>query len=664
MFENIKKIIYKNSDGDDLDNVRIDFSLKREIFFVVIGAIVGAVTFGISDTVFQMLLGLPYYLIWIVFGNVIGVYESTMITIIAGISIHLITSVSIGIVMGIFLYKTGILNISKISNGLVYGIFVGSVVFIAFFIPVYVYILSNQMANTMVEINPGMRMIDVRVAIEKVFALVMVGSIIIHMIFGVTAGFISSILSIRFGTRYRCQECNISFGRIDLYRKHQELVHGLSPIRLIRILVLGGGFGGINVLSRLQKTFQDEIRVDITLISKDNFFLFTPMLPEISFGSVDTRHILTPIRTFCKRARFYEAMVESINLKENKVFLNYKIEEHGLAEKHELVLEYDYLVVAAGGETNFFGSEEVSKYSFTMKTVDDAIKVKNHIIKMLELADIEHENKKLLNRLMTFVVVGGGFSGIETIGELNDFVRDSVKEYYHYIKDDDEIKIILINSGNRVLPEVPENLAEFTLKKLRKKKIDVFLNSRVSKVTHDSVILNDGTVIPTQTVIWAGGVKPGNLIENIENCDHDMKSGKIITNEYLQINGWNNAYAIGDCAHIIDTNTGKPFPPTAQHAVAQAKTVTDNIILNINRRLSKVKDRKQNAFNYKTKGTMALIGKKNGVGVLFGVKIHGTIAWMFWRFYYLGNLPTLEKKIRVLMDWSIDMLFKRDVSRI
>ncbi|MBA3284439.1 MAG: NAD(P)/FAD-dependent oxidoreductase [Nitrosopumilus sp.] len=437
----------------------------------------------------------------------------------------------------------------------------------------------------------------------------------------------------------------------------------MSPIRLIRILVLGGGFGGINVLNKLQKTFQDEIRVDITLISKDNFFLFTPMLPEISFGSVDIRHILTPIRTFCKRARFYESVVESINLKENKVFLSYNIGEHGLAEKRDLVMEYDYLVIAAGGETNFFGNEEISKYSFTMKTVDDAIKVKNHVIKMLELADIEHENKELLNRLMTFVVVGGGFSGIETIGELNDFVRDSVKEYYHYVKDD-EIRIILINSGNKVLPEVPENLAEFTLKELRKNKIEVFLNSRVSKVTHDGVILNDGNVIPTHTVIWAGGVKPGNLIENIENCDHDVKSGKILTDEYLQINGWKNAFAIGDCASIIDTNTGKPYPPTAQHAIAQAKTATDNIIQNINQRLSKETNGKQKALNYKTIGTMALIGKKNGVGVLFGIKIHGTIAWMFWRFYYLGNLPTFEKKIRVMMDWSIDMLFKRDVSRI
>ncbi len=219
--------------------IRIDFSLKNEVFFVVVGAIVGAITFGIADTVFQMLLGLPHYLIWISFGHVVGVYSSTMNSIIAGISIHLITSISIGIVIGVFLYKTGILNISKISNGLVYGIFAGSTIFVVFFIPVYEYILSDQIANTIVEINPGMRMIDVRDAVEKDFPSVIVGSLTMHLIFGVTVGFISSILSIRFGTRYRCPECNISFRSIDLYRKHRELVHGLSPRQLTRILILG-----------------------------------------------------------------------------------------------------------------------------------------------------------------------------------------------------------------------------------------------------------------------------------------------------------------------------------------------------------------------------------------------------------------------------------------
>jgi hypothetical protein len=223
------------------EKIRIDFSFKREVFFVVTGALIGAMTFGITETVFQVLLGLPYYLVWVAFGHVAGVLTPISASIVAGVLIHVLTSVSIGIVIGIFLYKTGILNISKISNGIVYGLFAGSIVFVAFFIPVQQFVLSQQIANTMVEMDPSMTEIDAREELERNFTAIISGSILMHLIFGVTVGFFSSILSMRFGTRYRCSECDISFSRIDSYRKHRELVHGAEPIQLKRILILGGG---------------------------------------------------------------------------------------------------------------------------------------------------------------------------------------------------------------------------------------------------------------------------------------------------------------------------------------------------------------------------------------------------------------------------------------
>ncbi|MGC1134556.1 MAG: NAD(P)/FAD-dependent oxidoreductase [Nitrososphaeraceae archaeon] len=665
-------------DGDNNTNdinekkatIRIDFSLKREVFFVVIGAILGAVTFGISESIFQIILGLPYYLIWIAFGHVLGVVSPILASIAAGIFIHAITSISIGIVIGIFLYKTGILNISKISNGIVYGLFAGSVVFVVFFLPVQYFVLSPQITNTMVELDPEMTEIDAKHELENNFTTIIVGSIIMHLIFGVTVGFFTSVLSIKFGTRYRCSQCDISFSRIDSYRKHKELVHGIKPIQLIRVLILGGGFAGIEVLNRLQKAFQDDVRVDITLVSRDNFFLFTPMLPEVSSGSIETRHIVTPIRTFCKRARFIEANVESIDLKYKQVIVSHKIgKETDSLEQRDHVLEYDYLTIALGGETNFFGNTEIEEHSLTMKTVGDAMLLRDQVINMLEQADVEHEDEELKKRLMTFVVVGGGFSGVETVGELNDFIRDSIRDYYHNLEKND-VKIILVNSGDRLLPEVPAELADFTLQKLDTNGINVMLNTRVSGATSNKIKLDDGSTISSHTLIWAGGVKPDPLVTRIDNCEHDPKSGKVISNSYLELKGWNNVFAIGDCAFISDPNTKRPYPPTAQHAIRQAKVAANNIISAIRQKMSSSSvterslARKVEEINYQTKGIMALIGKRNGVGVISGYKVHGIVAWWLWRIYYLGNLPSIEKRFRVMLDWGIDILFKRDVTRL
>lgn len=667
----------KSSNNTNNDNeiakIRIDFSLRREVFFVVVGAILGAITFGISETIFQILLGFPYYLVWIAFGHVLGVTSPISASIAAGIFMHAITSISIGIVIGIFLYKSGILNITKISNGIIYGLFAGSVIFVVFFLPVQYFVLSPQIANTMIKLDPEMTDVDAKQELENDFTTIIAGSIIMHLVFGVTVGFFSSVLSIKFGARYRCSQCGISFSRIDSYRKHKELVHGTKPIQLIRVLILGGGFAGIEVLNRLQKAFQDEVRIDITLVSRDNFFLFTPMLPEVSSGSIETRHIVTPIRTFCKRARFIEANIEEIDLKHKQVTVSHKIgKEAEPIDQRDHILEYDYLTIALGGETNFFGNTEVEQHSFTMKTVGDAMLLRDHVINMLEQADVEHEDEELKKRLMTFVVVGGGFSGVETVGELNDSIRESVRDYYHNVGENDT-RIILINSGDRLLPEVPDELADFALGKLSVNGVEVRLNTRVSGASSNNVKLNDGSTISTHTLIWAGGVKPDPLVTKINVCEHDQKSGKVISNSYLELKGWNNVFAIGDCAFIMDPSTDKPYPPTAQHAIRQAKVAASNIISAIQQRMSSSSsltaetrplDRKVEKIDYQTKGTMALVGKRNGVGVLFNYKVHGILAWWLWRMYYLGNLPSMEKRFRVMIDWIIDMLFKRDVTRL
>jgi NADH dehydrogenase len=443
-----------------------------------------------------------------------------------------------------------------------------------------------------------------------------------------------------------------------------------------RIVILGGGFAGVAVLNRLQERFQTDVSVDISMISKDNYLLFTPMLHEIASGMIETRHIVTPIRTFCNRSRFYCADVESVDLKNKSVKLRSSLltpisgTQNTITdsmEKNGMSLPYDYLVIAVGSETRFFGMSDVEQNAFTIKTLYDAIRLRNHVIYLLEQADqllpeSDYNNNNNVfghsqEEILTFVIVGGGFAGVETAGELNDFIRDSVKYYYHNI-DKSKIRVVIVQSGNRLLPEMSEELAQFALEKLRKSGVEIILNSRVIGATEHSVKLKDGNIIPTKTIIWSGGVAPSSLVQSL-SCMHDNKSGRIIVDKYLEIPEYKGVFALGDCAFIIDPNTGNPYPPTAQHAIREGAVVAQNIIAYIEEKMDK-----KEVFDYKTKGLMASIGKHTGVGNLMGIQVQGFLAWWIWRNYYLANLPTLHKKIRVLVDWIIDIFFRRDVTML
>ena len=624
-------------------------------------------------------------------------------------------------IAGLFLYKTNILNISKPSNGLKYGLFVGSLVFLIFAIPVQEFVLGPEFARTIgsnlttttttttstspAPTESSQPMVSKpsissnQIIINQLRAIS--NSLIINLVFGITLGLFSSFLSRTFGARYRCPKCDISFSRVDSLQHHLELVHGSKPIHPKRILILGGGFAGVEVLRRLQDRFQNDVSIDITIVSKDNFFLFTPMLHEVASGMIETRHIVTPIRAFCNRARFYAARVNLIDLKnkqitiESPTFTSFtpiaatsratiidreelaytdpsvlsEVKKRDEEEEQKDKLSYDYLVIALGSETKFFGMTDIEEHAFTIKSWNDAIIIRNHVIHKLEQAELllrqqpydnnnlnSHEENKR-ESLLTFVIVGGGFAGVETAGELNDFLRDAVKDYYHNIEPKD-IRIIIIQSGNRLLPEMSEELAEFAMQKLIKSGVKVILNTRVIGATANSVKLKDGRTISTSTLIWSGGVASNPITEELP-CEHDKKSGRIVVDKFLEVQGYPGVFAVGDCAFIIDPNTGYPYPPTAQHAIREGTAVANNIISMIE---GKIKNKK--IFDYKTKGMMATIGKRNGVGTLVGIEVQGFTAWWIWRTYYLANLPTFQKKIRVMADWTLDIFFKRDVTML
>ncbi|MFZ0510097.1 MAG: FAD-dependent oxidoreductase [Candidatus Nitrosopolaris sp.] len=507
---------------------RIDFSFKREVFFIVVGGFIGALVMGIPMTFFSPRRSFGYDLTWIVFGHIVGVNHPLLSTVIAGVTIHIITGISIGIISGIFLYKTNILNISKPSNGLYYGLLTGTLVYLIFAIPVEQFVLNPEFKVTLSGITSNIvsrgQGSNNNITFSTIQLYSIIFSVVINLLFGITLGLFSSLLSIKFGARYRCpQDCDISFSRIDTLQNHLQFVHGRKPMNRKRIVILGGGFAGVAVLNKLQDRFQTDVSVDITMISKDNYLLFTPMLHEIASGMIETRHIVTPIRTFCNRSRFYCAGVESIDLENKSVEIRSSVAPilHSAQnpinpmERNSKSLCYDYLVIAVGSETRFFGMSDVQQNAFTIKTLNDAIRLRNHIIYLLEQADqllpeYNYDNNMLIQsqkEILTFVIVGGGFAGVETAGELNDFIRDSVNDYYHNI-DKSNIKFVIVQSGNRLLPEMSEELAQFALENLRKSGVEIILNSRVIAATEHSVKLKDGSTIPTNTIIWSGGVAP------------------------------------------------------------------------------------------------------------------------------------------------------------
>ena len=381
------------------------------------------------------------------------------------------------------------------------------------------------------------------------------------------------------------------------------------------------------------------------------------MLPEVASGMIETRHIMTPIRSFCNKANFYQANIESIDLKNKLVIVRHQTGKLSESAHSKNTLIYDHLVIALGSETRFFGMTEVKKHSFTMMSIDDAINIRNHILNILEQANIEREDRSLTKSLLTFVVVGGGFNGIETVGELNDFIRETAESYYKNIYMSD-VRVKLVCATDKILEEVDDELGEWAMGRLKTKGVEFIMNKQVVGATPSNAKLDDGKIIPCHTIVWAAGVTPTNLTASL-SCEHDERHA-IVVNNYLEVKGYEKeAYALGDCASIIDPHTGKPYPPTAQHAIKEGIVTAKNIIYDI-----KGKQNKKVKFDYKTKGMMAEIGKRTGVVTLFGLKFHGFLAWWIWRTYYLNKLPTIKKKLKVMGDWTMDLIYKPDVTMI
>ena len=616
----------------------VNFSLKKEVFFVAIGSIIGAFTMHLPRIFLDLIGDSSYLVTLLVLAQVVNSTEP-----IVGFLLHIFVATIIGIVTGVLLHKVIKFNLSKITTGLVYGIITGIVVFVIFAIPVSQLLLGPNTVEILSEINPQMSYVEAVQEVENSFVSQMFNSLIMHIIWGLTLGIISSLFTRKMGANYLCRTCDIEFSKLQTWNHHHKHVHENPSPLMKKILIIGGGYAGVGVLNTIQKEFQDDVDVSISIVSENNFFLHTPMLPELSTGTIEPRHIATPIRNFCKRARFYQSKVTDIDLEKKSVSIN--------TESEEMKLEYDYLVIAAGTKTGFFGNENLKKYSITIKSLNDASIIRNQIIQQLELADQQEISKQA--QLLSFVVVGGGFSGVETAGEINEFIRESAEKYYRNIEPD-FIQVNLIVARDHILPEIG-SLGKYAAKSLEESGVNIIYNTKVTDADISKVFFNDATSLNYSMLIWAGGNESQNFVQSLD-VDHD-KSGRLIVDKYLRLSKYPTVFALGDCAYILDSQN-KPYPPTAQHAIREAKIVSKNLTSSVRG------NNKFSIFDYSSKGTMAKIGKRDGVAKMLGVNLTGFAAWFMWKQYYLSTLPVMEKRIRVGLDWFVDLFFSRDITKL
>jgi NADH:quinone reductase (non-electrogenic) len=410
-----------------------------------------------------------------------------------------------------------------------------------------------------------------------------------------------------------------------------------------RIVIAGGGFAGLYAAKHLEDTLAKRRDIEVTLISRENFILFTPMLHEVAAGDLSPSDIVNPLRRILRRVNVVQAEIAAIDLAKEKVRCL------GGLRDVELEFEFDHLLLALGAQTNFFDIPGVRDWAVTMKNLADAALLRNRMVALLEEASLRND-EAARRELLTFVTAGGGFSGAETTGAINDFLRETAR-FYPAIKEE-MIRIVLVHGGEHLLPELGKELGRYAEHKLRNRGVEVIDGALVTSYDGSVVELSNGRSIPAATVIWTAGAKPSPVIESLP-CQ--KQRGRLLVDECLAVTGVFGLWAVGDCAAVPD-GTGGFYPPTAQHGMREAVAAAKNIA-------RAVVGEPLKPFHYKTIGMLASIGHHSGVAMLFGVKFSGFIAWWMWRSVYLLKLPRLAKKIRVMMDWTLDLFFGRDIEQ-
>lgn len=409
----------------------------------------------------------------------------------------------------------------------------------------------------------------------------------------------------------------------------------------VRIVVLGGGFAGVATVRELERLLGYRADIEITLVSRDNFFVLTPLLFEACSGTLELRHCAQPIRPALTKSRFVEATVDRVDVDARVV--------HSIARGDDYQIPYDHLVVALGAATNLKlipGSET----ALTFKTVADALVLRNRFIEQFERADAETE-LSARRSCLTFVMIGGGLVGIELLGEMTAFADDILRFYPHIERN--EVRFFLFEATARILPEIDEKLAEVAKKILVRRGADIRASTPVRAIEPGRVHLANET-IESGTIVLAAGIVPNEAAVRIPVA-HDER-GRIAVDATMRSTSHPDVWGVGDCAAIPGPD-GRPYPALAQHAIREARQLARNIAV--------VVDGRQPApFVFRSLGTMAALGHSRAVAQVMGVRLRGFVAWWFRRTYYLLQMSRWDRRLRIVLDWTVALLFRPDITKV
>ncbi len=440
---------------------------------------------------------------------------------------------------------------------------------------------------------------------------------------------------------------------VEAVDKHKRRVrHGMVKERA-RILVVGGGYVGMYTALRLQRKLKRELgrgEAEITVVTPDPYMTYQPFLPEAAAGAISPRHVVVPLRRVLDRCRIVIGEATGIDHEKRTATVNtLATEEEGAGGRR---ITYDELVLAPGSVSRTLPIPGLADHAIGFRTVEEAIGLRNHVLEQMDIASSTRD-PSLRDAALTFVFVGGGYAGVEALGELEDMARYAAR-YYHNIRPED-MKWILVEASGRILPEVGEEMGRYTITELRRRNIDVRLETRLESCADRVAVLSDGSRFPTRTVVWTAGVKPHPVLAATDLPLNGR--GRLKCTARLAVDGAAHVWAAGDAAAVPDVTAGEPgreCAPNAQHALRQARVLGDNVVHSL-------RGEPLETYAYKYAGSVASLGLHKGVAQVYGRRVKGFPAWFMHRTYHLSRIPTFNRKARVAAEWTLAGLFKREI---